>query len=147
MKKAFLAIIAIGIMAAAYFIGYTRGRSSGFEDGAVWADRLSGMSSAMRAIAILGELDRSKCPRVAESLNHDIDYAILSIINADKHLERISLPRTIILQRKGIDEAFKSTGADELTGYRHLAEYRRKSPSPSKDKDVLNAIKGFLDKY
>jgi len=82
MKKAALILVIVGAMVAAYFVGRSQGRSSGFkdgrssgfEDGAVWESRDADMCNALRAKAILDVLARSNYTRVAESLNHDLDY-------------------------------------------------------------------------
>jgi hypothetical protein len=133
---------------AAYFFGHSQGRSLGFEDGAVWAGRSADMTRALRAMSILDVLQQRKdYARVAEALNHDIDYAILEILDADDYLRTVRLSRKIQRQDQLIRDAFKPTGTDEHTGYRHLAEFRRKHPTASTDQDVVEVVKKLLEKY
>ena len=72
MNKATLICVAVGAVVAAYFVGHSRGRSSGFEDGAVWDSRSADMCTALRAKATLDVLQKSNYTRVAQALNHDI---------------------------------------------------------------------------
>lgn len=147
MKKAIVTVIIVGAVVATYFLGHTQGRSSGFEDGAVWAGRSADMCKAMRAIAILGVLEQTNYTRVGEALNHDVDYAILGVLDADKRLAGVRLPRKIQKQEQVIREAFKPTGTDEQTGYRHLAEFRKKHPSDSTDINIVEAVNQLTEKY
>ena len=147
MKKAVLILFAVGAVIAAYFLGRSQGRSSGFEDGVVWAGRSADMTKALRAKAVLDVLQQTNYTRVAEALNHVIDYAILGMLDADDYLAAVRLPRTIQHQERSIREAFSPTGTDQHTGYRHLAEFRRMHPTDSTDKDVIEAVKKLIQQY
>ncbi|MFC1462903.1 hypothetical protein ACFLQU_04775 [Verrucomicrobiota bacterium] len=147
MKTPIMIVAIVGAVVCAYLVGHSQGRSSGFEDGAVWAGQSADMCKGMRAIAILGVLEQTNYTRVAEALNHDIDYAILGALRADEHLADIRLPRKIQKQEESIREAFKPSGTDEATGYRHFAEFRRKHPTDSTDKDIVKAVNQLIEKY
>ena len=144
MRKAILIIIAIGAVVSAYFVGRSHGRSSGFEEGAVWSGRSADMCKGLRAMAILGVLEQTNYTRVAEALNHDVDYAILGALKADKLLEHVCLPREIRKQEEIIRESFKSAETDD---YRHFAEFRRKNPTKSTDKHIVEAVNELLEKH
>ncbi len=60
MKKAVIILVAVGAVIAAYYLGRSQGRSSGFEDGVVWAGRSADMAEALRAKAILDILQETK---------------------------------------------------------------------------------------
>ena len=147
MKKALLIAIAVGAVVSAYLVGHSCGRSSGFDDGAVWCGRSADRGTAMRDIVILGLLEQTNYTRVAESLNHHIDYAILEILVADKYLADVRLPHHIQEQDRHIRAAFKATGTTEETGYRHLADFRRQHPTEATDKDVLEAVNQLLEEH
>jgi hypothetical protein len=148
MKRFVAIIIILGAVVAAYLVGHSRGRSSGFEDGAVWAGQSADLCKGMRALAILGVLEQTNYTRVAEALQHDIDYAIIGALRAEEHLAGVSLPREIRKQNDSIQEAFKTnTGAEDHTGFSVLADFRREHPSPSRDRNVLDAVDQLLEKH
>lgn len=147
MKRLIIMIIVLGAIASAYFVGHSQGRTSGLEDGVVWVGRSADICKAMRAIAILGVLEKTNYTRVAEALNHDIDYAILGIRRADNHFAGTGLPKEIRREEDALWAAFKDTGTDETTGYRLLAAFRRKHPTQSTDKDVVAAVNQLLKDY
>ena len=69
------------------------------------------------------------------------------MLGADKRLAKIRLPCKIqefeLLLRKG----YKRTGTDEKIGYRYLAEFRRKHPTDSTEKSVVDAINQLTENY
>jgi len=147
MKKAILILVAIGVAVAAYCVGYSRGRSSGFWDGAVWTEGSADMCTALRAKWTLDLLEQTNYPRVAETLNHDIDYAIIGVIDADKHLANVRFPRNIREMHESSWETFKPMGIDENTGHSYLADFRRKHPTHSTNEHVVKAVNELLEKY
>ena len=147
MKRLIVIIMIIVAVMVAYVVGHSRGRSSGFEDGAVWAGQSADLCKGMRAVAILGVLEQTNYTRVAEALQHDVDYAIIGALSSEEHLAGVRLPREVRKQNELVREAFKSTGTDDHTGFSVLADFRRKHPSPSKDKDVLDAVVELLEKH
>lgn len=147
MRKPVLILVVVGVIMTAYVLGRSQGRSSGFEDGVVWSGRSADMTKALRAKIILDLLQQTNYARVAEALNHDIDHAILGVLDADDSLAAARLPREIHQQDQSIREAFSTIGGDESTGYRVLAEFRRDYPTDSTDKDVVKAVKNLIEKY
>ena len=139
-------VLALGYTAG-FLHGRARGRATAFKDGAIWVGRSADMAKGLRAIALLQELEQQNYTRVSEALNHDLDYAILNLLDADEYLANTRLPRDIQRQEEAIQHAFKKTGVDGQTGYRHLAEFRMKHPSKSRDKDVLEAVGALIAKH
>jgi hypothetical protein len=147
MKTLVLILVVVGVVIAAYVLGRSQGCASGFEDGVAWSGRSADMTKAVRAKAILDLMEQTNYARVSEALNHDIDYAILGVLDADEHLIAVQLPGRIQQQDQSIREAFRSKGTDETTGYSNLAEFRRKHPTDSTDDDVVKAVKKLIEKY
>lgn len=148
MKKVATIIMILGAVVVAYLVGHSQGRSSGFEDGAVWAGQSANFCKGMRAIAILGVLEQTNYTRVAEALQHDVDYAIIGVLHSEDHLAGVRFPREIRKQNESIREAFKpAAGSEDRTGFTVLADFRRGHPSPSKDRNVLDAVDELLEKH
>ena len=147
MKKIVIILTVVGAVVAAYFVGHSLGRTSGFEDGVVYAGQSADMCKGMRAMALLGVLEEKNYTRAEEALNHDLDYAILGALRADAHLADIRLPHKVLQQEEYVRKAFKQTEADENTGYRHFTEFRRKHPTKSTNEHIIEAIDGLLKEY
>ena len=147
MKTIVIIIAVVGAVVSAYFVGHSLGRTSGFEDGAVFAGQSADICKGMRAMAILGVMEEKNYTRVEEALNHDLDYAILGALRADASLAHIRLPRKVQQMEESVHQAFSQTGTNDQTGYRHFAKFRREHPSQSTDRYIADAMNELLKKY
>ena len=147
MKRGILIVIVVGAVACTYFVGWSQGRSSGFEDGVVWGGQGDAICKGMRAIAILRVLEQTNYTGVAEALNHDVDYAIFEALRAEEQLADVRLPRTVQKQMESLREAFELTGTVDDQGFRVLAKFRREHASDSTDKDIVEATQQLLEEY
>jgi len=149
MKKAILTIIVIlGAIVAAYMIGRSQGRSSGFEDGSTYGIQCADSGNAMSAIATLGYLEQTNYTGVTRMLQLEIDNAIVLALHSEKQLANVRLPREIQKQNESIQDNLQAAiGSGDYTSLNVLADFRREHPSPSEDQNVKDAIKELLEKY
>ena len=147
MKKAIVIVIVVVAIVAVYIVGHSQGRSSGFEDGAVWAGQSADLCKGMRAVAILGVLEQTNYTRVAQALHHDVDYAIIGALRAEEHLAKVRLPRAAQKAEEVAAEVFPAKDGNDRTGFDVLADFRREHPSPSQNKDVTTAVDQLLKKH
>ena len=149
MKKSILTIIVIlGAIVAAYMIGRSQGRSSGFENGSTYGIQSADLCNGMGAIATLGYLEQTNYTGVARMLQLEIDSAIVLALHSEKQLANVRLPRDIQKQNESIQDNLQAAiGSGDYTSLNVLADFRREHPSPSEDPHVQDAIRELLEKY
>ena len=107
----------------------------------VYAGRNADQIKAMRAMAILEMSKIKNYDGLEKAINHDLDFALHSILLADEKIANFKIPvyvqnqldqyNNIIKETFKNDENFNDFGNHLI--YKQLAQYRAENPSPIKD--------------
>jgi hypothetical protein len=143
IPKSITILLVVILILGAYFIGLLQGTFVGMETGGFLAGQSADMCKGMRAMALLNLLKEKKHAQINEALNHDLDYAIFSALNADRHIANASFPLSVYQSLKPVEPAENV----ENDIYCSFAEFRIKNPTQSKEKRIVEAIEEIITKY